>query len=329
MAPPQLRACLFTQAVALAEELSREEILQRVASELGLTPEGLERNLYADLPLARLLQPLAQSPSPVELIERYNLAMVQGLLLRTESLRLTLEGQAKSVIRFARLQKLLCQVHRVEGDQFELHLSGPLALFHHTTKYGRAMAAWLPVVIRASRWHLWAQCVLHQERYTWEGTYHDPIGTTHAPVRCFDSKLEEKFFRDFIRIAPQWQIRRESMAVQIGKRIVCPDFTLIEPQQQRQIPLEIVGYWTPEYLRDKLALLSQLPSMTPWVICLDEQLAVQCARPLPQAPIFYFRRSIDVKKLLTFIKTHLAAGRFFPLRDQRMTTQPPPYRYGN
>jgi predicted nuclease of restriction endonuclease-like RecB superfamily len=298
--PATLRATLF-EAAARASVEERAAVLDRVARGLGLAPEALLRDLYADLPEERVL---AAGPelTAAELVRRYNLALAQGLLMRTESLEVTLSSHITTVLRFARLRRLLCLAQALPGCGARVQLSGPLSLFHHTTKYGRAMAAWLPVLARAPDWHLSATCVLHGERWHWQASHADPLAPP-GPLRPFDSKLEAAFARDLARQAPGWQLLREADPVQIGRSIVCPDFTLVDPARGLRVPVEVVGFWTPEYLAHKLAVLRRLPAGQRWLVCIDETLAGrdQAEAVLP-GEAFRFRRRIDVEAFLAFLE---------------------------
>ena len=215
--------------------------------------------------------------------------------MRAETLRVCVEQSVRAVLRHARLQRLLCSVEAAPEGAV-LHLSGPLSLFRFTTKYGRAMAAWLPVLTRTPGWALRAECVLNDRRVRWRADWRDPIGTHHVPLRRFDSGVEERLFRDLGRIAPEWEILREADPVQVGASIVCPDFTL--RRGAVRVPVEVVGYWTPEYLRRKLATLRALP--TPWVVCVDAGLGVS-AEQLPPGDILVFRRRVDAAELMRVV----------------------------
>jgi uncharacterized protein len=301
--PRQLRATLFELAADAVTPAARDEVIARAARELGLSPQALMRDLYADLPAERRLRSCPRPPSATELIERYNLALAQGVLLHSETLRVRLEANVRAVVRFARLQRLLCIARRDPlGAGSVLHLSGPLSLFHHTTKYGRAMASWLPVLGRSPRWELEACCHIRGERRTWRASYRDPIATTHAPPRRFDSELEERFFRDLRRQTDRWQVLREADAVQIGGHILCPDFTLVDEHRRLRVDVEIVGFWTPEYVSRKLSLLRQLPADRRWVLCVDRELAAAFEAEPPLGPLFVFRRRIPAAELLAFVE---------------------------
>jgi predicted nuclease of restriction endonuclease-like RecB superfamily len=297
-APREIRAALF-EAAAAAPLTRRGEVIAALARRWMLEPTALERDLYADLPDERRLQAPAQPHSISAWIGRYNLILAQSLLLRAVRLRAELAGQLKAVLRFARLRRLLCVASQLPDGNATLELSGPLALFHHTTKYGYEMACWLPALVRAPRWRLRARCRIGRQERTWEASFRDAIDSTHAPVRRFDSTLERCLHRDLRRIAPRWEILREADPVQLGRRIVCPDFTLIAPDGRR-VPVEIVGFWTPAYLRHKLALLHQLPQR--WVICVDERLGVADEALPAGLAVFRFRRRIDARELLRFVE---------------------------
>lgn len=274
------------------------------------TPAMIEENLLADLPERRRLRGPMLALAPEELIERYNLALVQGLLCQAERVELRLQEQVKAVLREARLRQLLvvAQVDRVaavDAPATRLHLSGPLALFRGTERYGRALAQWLPVVttLRGS-WELTATLRLQGRRVQLVLTQGDPLATSRALPRRFDSGVEARLFADLAR-APggeRWQVLREADPVQLGRRIVCPDFVLVERATGRRVSVEIVGYWTPAYLRDKLALLAKLPPDARWLLCVDESLAAEVGAALPSASTLPYRKRIDADKLIKYLE---------------------------
>lgn len=295
--PRLIRSVVFDAAACS----TREAALTQAASHFGADASAIERALYADLPARRILRtaPLPDVPS---LIEQYNLALAQGLLLRAETLRVRVEQSVRAVLRHARLQRLLCTVEAASDGSAVLVLSGPLSLFRFTTKYGRAMAAWLPVLLRTPRWALRADCVLQDRRVRWRASWRDPIGTTHVPLRRFDSGVEERLFRDLARLATDWEILREADPVRVGDSIVCPDFTLVHRARGARVPVEVVGYWTPEYLARKLATLRALPS--PWVVCVDADLAIS-PQALPPGEVLTYRRRVDVGMLMSIVERRL------------------------
>ena len=307
--PIALRRQLFDRAAASCR-VPRDAIIDQSAAELGLSRAALEAQLYADLPAERRLRPPKQPATIDERLQQYNLKLAQSLLFRAETLTVRLTSQVRPVLRFARLQRLLVSLGP-SGDgtaETALQISGPLSLFRFTTKYGNAMARWLPALTRVPGWSLRARCRWEERTLTYEASHRDPIGTTHKPTRRFDSKLEARFFRDLLRSGTEWQVLREATPQRVGSRLLCPDFTLVLPSHGIVVPVEIVGYWTPEYLDDKLRTLNALPPDAPWLICLDSDLAVASDQRIPaSSKLFVFRKQIDIDRFLLFLEAHQAA----------------------
>jgi predicted nuclease of restriction endonuclease-like RecB superfamily len=74
----------------------------------------------------------------------------------------------------------------------------------------------------------------------------------------FDSKIEETFaakWHTTPETAP-WRLYRETEILHCGQSIFLPDFVFQHPDGRRVL-MEIIGFWTPEYLRHKQEVLSQ------------------------------------------------------------------------
>jgi len=93
----------------------------------------------------------------------------------------------------------------------------------------------------------------------------------------YDSKLEERFARDFRRVAPDWDLIREPEAVQAGDTLIFPDFALRHRGDGRRWLVEIVGFWTRDYLERKLALL-RVAGLRDLVLCIDESVRMRPCR---------------------------------------------------
>ena len=70
----------------------------------------------------------------------------------------------------------------------------------------------------------------------------------------FDSILEEAFAARWAKLGTEWRLEREVDLVPVPGSAIIPDFRLAHPDG-RSVLLEIVGFWRPEYLRKKFALL--------------------------------------------------------------------------
>lgn len=304
-APEEIRTALF-RAGACAP--SRDEAVAIAARELGLGARELERALFADLPSERLLVAPQHPPRPLELALRCNHALARSLLARSSGVRLEIEGDARAVVRACKLRGLVCVVHPEEAGA-RIEISGPLALFRATRVYGRALASLVPALAGARRFRLRALVVADAGPRSWVVTDRDPVFFEGMRPPTFDSAVEESFAKRFLRLTPDWDLVREPEPVPAGDALVFPDFALVHRRDpSRRWLLEIVGFWTPEYLRTKLERL-RAASVTRLVLCVSDKLA--CAgEELPEdARIVRFKTRVDPREVLAAIGERLPARR--------------------
>ena len=288
--PRKAREVLF-QAAAREAALP-SVVLARVAAELGVAPRELDESLFADLPGEKLLGP-ASPVSPEDLALRINLALVQGLLCHAARVKIDVEGQTRGLVRHAQLRGLICTVTEGGGmGGVTVTLSGPLALFRNTRLYGRALGEIVPMLAWCTRFHLRAECLLQGRRLTLQLRTGDPVFPGSAP-RPYDSRIEERFAREFRKLALGWDIVREPEPINAAGTLIFPDFALqCRADPGRRWLLEIVGYWTPDYVARKLARYhsAQLFNL---ILCIDEQRNCASADLPAHARIVRFRRRVD------------------------------------
>jgi hypothetical protein len=264
--------------------------------------EDLRESLFADLPGERIVAAPAQPLSAVELALRCNLAVVQEMLFRATVVRVEVEGNTRVLVRHAKWRGLICAVAERPGSaSTAVEISGPFALFRNTRLYGRALGELVPLLAWCPRFHLQAKCVFQGRRLTLQLGAGDPIFPSSAPRR-YDSLLEERFAREFRRLAPAWDVIREPEPIVAANTLIFPDFAL----QHRSDPtrrwlLEIVGFWTPEYVARKLALYrsARLPSL---ILCIDEDRNCSGADLPSGARVIRYRRRVDTAAVLRAIE---------------------------
>jgi len=297
--PREARAALFTTAAWFPAD-ARDAVMARCAGDLGVSPAALTKSLFADLPSERIaVVPASLDPGEVAL--RANLALAQGLLARAWSVRIALEGNARAVARHAALRGLICSVTRDAGaDLARIELSGPFALFRRTLLCGRALGAVVPVLAWTRRFTLEATCDLRGRRAVVRLATGDPIFPSSEPRR-FDSRIEERFARDFARLAPDWIVVREPEPIDAGGHLFFPDFA-VQPRvdPSRRWFVEIVGFWTPEYLAGKLERLRRA-RVSNLVLCIDADRNVGDGELPAGAALLRFRRRVDAARVLEVV----------------------------
>jgi hypothetical protein len=299
--PRRARALVFVEAAGGSE--APPVVLSNIAASLGVTVTDLRDSLFADLPGERLVSAAGQPLSAVELALRSNLALVQRLLFQATALRIDVDGNTRALVRHAKWRGLICTVaERSEQGGTSLEISGPFALFRHTRLYGRALGELIPLLAWCPRFRLHAECVLDGRRLTLELATGDPIFPASAP-RQYDSRVEERFAREFRRLAPEWDVLREPEAITAHRTLVFPDFAL----QHRSDPgrrwlLEIVGFWTPDYVARKLEFYRQA-RLGKLILCIDEARNCADADLPPGALVVRFRRRVDPAAVLGAIRS--------------------------
>lgn len=256
---PEVRAALFRARGRRWPPVpgDRDRPYADAAAELGTSPAEVERLLYADAPAAALL---ARAPrlDGEGLLRRYNLELARAVLLDATRLRLTAAGGWRDLFRAVKLARLMYRVSPAP-EGYAVELTGPAAAYVvRPARYGARLARVLPALARAPGWRLEAD-VLRGGRGPVARFRLDartaPFGETAAD-EAYDSAWERALAEEFAeRMGDEerrgWTLHREATPVQSGEDVFLPDFTL-RHADGREVLVEVVGFWTPEYLEEKL-----------------------------------------------------------------------------
>jgi predicted nuclease of restriction endonuclease-like RecB superfamily len=236
--------------------VDRGRILEEVANQAGIPVAQLENDLYADLPERRRLQRLAAPREPEALIARYNMELARGLLYWAERMTIDVEDSYQDVFRYIKLCRLMHTITR-RAQGYRIELDGPLSLLRGTTRYGLKMAVFLPALALCQTWRMEAVIVKRGERLIFSLDERSDLVSHFRRFPAFDSQLERDFATDFQRTFPrhshEWSLTRADAVIPVERNeVMIPDFTLRDRGGQ-EIYLEIVGFWTQEYLSKKIA----------------------------------------------------------------------------
>ena len=306
-APPQrpraraVRARVFeaaTMARRAGPSVDRNAVLTEAGRSFDLDADTVEGRLFADLVSERSVRLPESLPDAVELAARTNLALVQSLLFRAESLSIRLEGHSHAVVRQAHLRRLICTARRDGRDGIRLDISGARCLFRRTTMYGRALASLVPVLQWCRRFDLRATCQLDGHAHRLSLASGAPIFPSR-PIAPFDSKLEARFAGDFARCAGDaFELIREPSPVEASGTLIFPDFAIrCRDEPDHQWWVELVGFWTADYLRSKLDRL-RAAGLEALILCVDDALHTGDADFPPTAHVLRYRRRVDVARVL-------------------------------
>jgi len=227
------------------------EVRGRIAAELGMPWPEIEAALYRDVMDQQPLRSFAGYATAADLLARYNVAQVQAAPYRAEALTLRVAADFKVILRQAKLAGLLHEIQRIDAETYRLDLAGPASVLHETRRYGVAMACFFPSLLACRGWTMQARL-----KAPWSAPAildladTDGLRSAAAPPPAFDSGVEERFAEKFGTVRAGWTLRREGAILHEGQSVFLPDFTL-RHEDGTEVHLEIVGFWTPEYLAKK------------------------------------------------------------------------------
>lgn len=280
--PGELRRWVFALGAESAPSRERRAaLLQTAATGLArqagrlVTPEEVSAGLFADLPANQVLTAF-DPPDPAALIHRYNLAQAQGVFYRAHDLTITAHrnepARYKQLFRYLKLFGLMTLIEGDAEHGFTLRVDGPASLFAPSTRYGLAMAKLLPALLHVTKWSLRASLKPRPREDETPGAgrlreeaaapFADTFGldakcglvSHYKEGKEFDSILEEAFAARWEKLETPWRLEREVDLVPVPGSAIIPDFRVAHPDG-RSVLVEIVGFWRPEYLRKKFALL--------------------------------------------------------------------------
>ena len=244
----------------LLEATTREDILSQVSRETGFEePAAL---MYADRQGSQLLGEFDR-PSPEDLVSRYNVAQVQGLLYAAKEMVVDLgtEADARLVFHYVKFMGLIYRLE-TRPSGYRLHLDGPLSLFGSTRKYGLRLAKFLPGLLLTAPWKLSATVEWRgREAELWLNSDENVLQSHYAGPK--EHREADDVRGAFVRA---WEKAKETggWELQPGagilplpeqKAALVPDFTLKHGDTDEKVHLEILGFWSERTLVDRVALI--------------------------------------------------------------------------
>lgn len=310
--PRCTRELVFERAAN--SDASRHQVLCEVARECGVSLADIESSMFADLPDRRLLVAPKAAIAVDELMAQVNLSLAEGLLRRARTVVIRAHADVRQAVRAAKLRGLIISdatssCPALEGNGSSLEIAGPLSVLRRTLVYGRALASLLVPLRAGGPFELDADCELGPDvgDRRLELSDRDPIYPARLAERG-SSRQHERFQRDFERTMDEWLLTREPSPLLTADGLMFPDFSMThrENPDERWL-IEIVGFWTPEYLERKAAALASLPADVArrFIVCVDEERHAArgtVGRALPRGMrVLRYRRRVRVEDVLAVV----------------------------
>ncbi len=308
--PVVARRAVFEAAskLRIKNDAERMWVIRAVAERLGVSIDELEASLWADRESEQILSDFA-GLEPEELLRLYNLSLAQTLLFKASSMILRLRGSYSNYKMLFRAIKYLGLMYTPEGDG-AIRIEGTLALLKLSERYGTALSKLLPPILSCGDWELDAEIMIRGHiprvyRFVLDSRRcrHILPQSNGMEQLTFDSKIEELFYKEFLAlpVARKWELIREPDAIFTAKGVFIPDFKFVHRELPLEIYFEIVGFWTEDYLRKKMAKLHALPFDI--IVAIDRNLACSTLRDdVVHGTVIEYSRKVPVIAVVRYLE---------------------------
>lgn len=301
--PEAIREAVFRAAMQHRVEraaaklpFDRDAVLATVAQELKISPDAIQRDLFADLKDERRILTFNDCTAEF-LLNRYNVALAQAILLRSTAMEVRIWGESparfRQLFRQVKFHRLIGTIHESPNHSYTLRLDGPLSLFSSTSKYGLQLAQFLPTLLHCKAFDLKANVRWGIERkeklFTLSPT--DGLRSYLPDFGVYTPPELQQFAESFAAKVKGWLIAADPHPVTLPDGIWVPDFTITHTATGKEVFVEIFGFWR---RGDVESLYKRLKKHMAgkFVLCVGEQNRVDEADEVKFGPgVYRFKRT--------------------------------------
>jgi predicted nuclease of restriction endonuclease-like RecB superfamily len=280
-------------------ERSEQEVKGLLAAGIGRPWQEIEPALYADVMSFQPLVSFAGYETEQAFLSRYNVAQLQACLYRAQEMTVTARSDFKTVLRYTKLARLLHDIRRTGESEYRIDLSGPASVLHETRRYGINFARFIPALLSCRGWTMQATLPTPWGTRARVTLGSDDGYTSHLPApQEFDSGIEEAFAKKFGDEQEGWKLSREGAILHEGQTTFVPDF-IFRRADGAEVFMEIVGFWTPEYLEGKRQTLRRFRTHTV-LLAVAHRSVRKGAKILPE--VIVYKSALKVEPVLEALR---------------------------
>ncbi len=283
--PDQLREAIFKAAATHRAEaanaqrpVDRAAVLKQVAEELSLalTPEQIDRSLFADLKNEQRVIAFDDITAE-QLLNRYNVALAQSILLRCTLLEVRVYAETparfRQLFRAVKFHRLICTIQETPNNSYKLTLDGPLSLFSSTNKYGLQLALFLPTLLHCKAFDLRANVRWGADRKekTFQLSGLDGLRSHTADFGVYTPPELQMFADTFATKVKGWILDTDPHPILLATGVWVPDFKLTHAKTGKEVFVEVFGFWRKGDIETHYKNLAK-GAPGKFVLCVSEQM---------------------------------------------------------
>lgn len=276
---PSLRMDVFNRSAQYWRNVSADSIeytvhqrniIEMLPEDIQILSEGSPHWLYGDISDNQCLRSF-KDLTPENLINRFNISQVQGVLLNTQTLRLKVstrfDASVKQVFQMLKFFRLMFSVVDYNGREIVFEIDGPSSVLENARSYGLEIASFFPaVLILNTPWEM--EAMVERKGVTRDFqlliTSDNPYKTFYQPQKLWlndkveelVSRFNEKYSEKSLKATCENTIFPLS-----GNRYLLPDIRIAGETQksEKSYYIEWMRYLSPEKIERLKQLLPELP----------------------------------------------------------------------
>ena len=265
---PAARVDLFRGTAALIRSNrapeSMEDVRTAVFASVPSAVETFAQGIYCDLPECERLLPMKKMLVR-EVPERYNVSLVQSLLLFASKLTVTIPAKEepaflRRLFRYMKFFRLLFTAEMTGRDAIRLTFDGPASVLEHSAKYGLQIASFFPAVCQLPHWSIAAE-VMWKEHYRKLRLDESSGLVSHYSNFTAYQPEEIRMFSDYFRTSQTgWTLDDTPGWIPLGgQALLFPDFVFRSETSGREYPMELFHLWHAGQLEQRLNWCEEHP----------------------------------------------------------------------
>ncbi|WGI17354.1 DUF790 family protein [Methanonatronarchaeum sp. AMET-Sl] len=295
--PQEIRSNLYSKGY-VTDKKERDRLIRETAREYNIDPLEVEEWFWADRKENEILKTNVNR-NPTNLIKQYNLSATQTLLFDALEIKFNVTDNYRQIFGILKYLGLMYTVN----PNLDIKVTGPGSLFKKTRKYGNQLARLLPYIMKSSNWKVSAKIEKKDRGEPRIYNFHlDDSKQDYFPYmktdkeQSFDSEVERDLANRLEKIKTGWQIKREPTIIKSGNSVMIPDFSF--EKYNKSFYLEVVGFWTPEYIEKKIKKVKNMEADKPVILAVNKNL--KCTKQdFNQAEeVFFYKKRIPLKKII-------------------------------
>lgn len=285
-------------------EFDRDRILSAAAEKVGIPLAQVEEILFGDLPLEQTLCTFESIPAR-RLVDLYNIALVQGILLQSQSIQLEADhptpGELRALANRMRFHRLMGRFRLSPEKRLRLIVDGPMSLFGPVHRYGFQLACFFPALLELKNFVMRAKLAWGKRKIAKTLMLRSEDGLTWPDSRPSpNNPVVDDILANFSRFFdPNWDLFPCQEAFPRGTTYWIPDLVLLRKSDGRQVYIEIPGYWKNRELESYLTKVLKKKE-APALLCLKESFQLgETQQPLDHPAIYIYRKTPLISEILT------------------------------